>query len=227
MQLSAPVIMWPHFVNVYINKVTVKYFRLEIIKIITENFYANYFPGNNFRYISMLKSGQIETVSKGEIFISTLYIELLFIDVPVLVLLILASVTDIRKRRIPNIICICMLFPVFSKILAEALTGESTYSHITKLLTDMAIGGAIALVITGIPFLINKSIGGGDVKLLSVCGLYTGLRGSVTVIFTAFITCAITALAIMLIKRRRIASLPFAPFILAGTVCFLLSAYLS
>ena len=90
----------------------------------------------------------------------------------------------------------------------------------------MAGGIAIALLLTGIPFLINRSMGGGDVKLTSFSGWYAGAQGSLTILFTAFLLCAMTALFIMVIKRRKISTMPFAPFILVGTIHFLLFAYL-
>ena len=90
----------------------------------------------------------------------------------------------------------------------------------------MAGGLAVALLLTGIPFLVNRSVGGGDVKLSSLGGLYSGTEGSLTVLATAFLLCAAAALAMMAVRKRRIGAMPLAPFILLGTIQFLLFAYL-
>ncbi len=143
------------------------------------------------------------------------------IDILFLLLISAAAYTDIRERRVPNMICILTVLPVIFRALCGGTSGR------IPVLTDIFAGGIAAFLIMIIPYAVNRSLGAGDVKLMSVCGLYLGLRGSITVIFAAFTLCAVSALVIMAVKRRKISSLPFAPFIFAGTVYFLLSAYLA
>lgn len=75
-------------------------------------------------------------------------------------LLSASSITDIRKREIPNQICV-----------AIALTGLLNFTPI-KLLGVLA---ALPFLITG---LCRGGIGGGDIKLTAAAGVVLGLMGA-------------------------------------------------
>lgn len=75
-------------------------------------------------------------------------------------LLSAASITDIRKREIPNYICI-----------AIALTGLLTFTPVNL----FGIMAALPFLITGI---YCGGIGGGDIKLTAATGLVLGLKGA-------------------------------------------------
>ena len=151
---------------------------------------------------------------------------IIFYDVLFLLVILLAAGFDFRERRIPNTISFSMFFPIIGKTVTKITLHSGNWERLKWLCIDMAGGIAIALLLTGIPFLINRSMGGGDMKLTSFSGWYAGAQGSLTILFTAFLLCAMTALFIMVIKRRKISTMPFAPFILVGTIHFLLFAYL-
>ena len=147
-------------------------------------------------------------------------------DILFLLVIALEAGFDIKTRRIPNAISFGTIFPVIGKACAKISEHSGNAERIKWLCIDMAGGLAVALLLTGIPFLVNRSVGGGDVKLSSLGGLYSGTEGSLTVLATAFLLCAAAALAMMAVRKRRIGAMPLAPFILLGTIQFLLFAYL-
>ena len=147
-------------------------------------------------------------------------------DILFLLVIALAAGFDIKTRRIPNAISFGTIFPVIGKACAKISEHSGNAERIKWLCIDMAGGLAVALLLTGIPFRVNRSVGGGDVKLSSLGGLYSGTEGSLTVLATAFLLCAAAALAMMAVRKRRIGAMPLAPFILLGTIQFLLFAYL-
>ena len=121
-----------------------------------------------------------------------------------------------------------------------------------------AIAGSGILLLIGIissAIAKTEAMGMGDVKLLFLCGLLSGLKGLLFVIFIAFITAGIVAVPMLIRKRMRIAEeerqirespdpakarkilmkkkremhfaddpdyLAFGPFLVLGTVLFLL-----
>jgi leader peptidase (prepilin peptidase)/N-methyltransferase len=126
-----------------------------------------------------------------------------------IVLLIAATIIDIRKRIIPDSICALI-----------ALAGLISFSP-TKLFGMLA---ALPLLIPAICK--EGSIGGGDIKLTAACGLVLG--------FTGGIAGLITGLAVMLLyhagsqaigwlrrdkaRNKNKAALPMAPFLSFGFV---------
>lgn len=147
-------------------------------------------------------------------------------DILFFLIIILAAGFDFRTRRIPNAVNFCVIFPLIGKMFAKVTETSGSWERLKWICIDMVGGMAIALLFTGIPYIVNKSVGGGDVKLAFMSGFYTGAQGALIVLCTAFLLCALAALAIMAIRRRKIAAMPFAPFMLAGTIHFLLFSYL-
>ena len=121
-----------------------------------------------------------------------------------------------------------------------------------------AVAGSGALLLIGIlssAIAKTEAMGMGDVKLLFLCGLLSGLKGLLFVVFIAFITAGVVAVPMLIRKRMRIAEeerqirespdpakarkilakkkremhfaddpdyLAFGPFLVLGTVLFLL-----
>ena len=126
------------------------------------------------------------------------------------VLLLFASVIDIRSRVIPNSICAL-----------TALTGLITFSPVNL------FGVLAALPLLTAALCKQDSIGGGDIKLTAACGLILGFGGGMTGL--------VIGLAIMIIfyavsqtanrfckeknrKRGKPAALPMAPFLSIGFI---------
>ena len=139
----------------------------------------------------------------------------IYCDLLLLLIIALAAGFDLKKQQIPNLLSFSVIIPAVCKMIVNPFR-----------YADLAIGFAIPLLLFGIPFFINGAVGGGDLKLASMCGLYLGSKGVLSMLFTGMVLCVLSALAVMAIRRSRIKRMPFAPFILAGTAHFLLFAYL-
>ena len=83
---------------------------------------------------------------------------------PLLALLIVALITDMRGRRIPNILVLAGL--------VIGVTGHVWFSGITGLVLA-ALGTCVGLLCL-LPFYAAGAMGAGDVKLMAVCGAFLG-----------------------------------------------------
>ncbi|HEX2925313.1 MAG TPA: A24 family peptidase [Ruminiclostridium sp.] len=119
-------------------------------------------------------------------------------------LLITASVFDIKKRIIPDTIC-----------LAVALTGLIHFDPL-KLL------GCLSALPFLIAALVSDKIGGGDIKLTASAGIVLGIEGGMaaTIIgLTAMLLFYVVyAIIQRLRKRERQWALPLAPFLSIGCI---------
>ena len=135
-------------------------------------------------------------------------------DLLFLTVLFVCALCDLRSRRIPDLFCMCIIAPVLWKTL------------VTHLYMEAAAGAAAALLITGIPYVLKHSLGGGDVKLTTAAGLYLGIKHTLAMLCFSFLLCAGTACILMLLIRKKVKTMPLAPFIFAGTIPLVLSGYL-
>ena len=95
-----------------------------------------------------------------------------------LVLVIVAAVHDLREFRIPNRLIVAGIVVGVSVIVIRAFTGEYIGNYILGTLAGLA----------GMTFLyIIRAVGAGDVKLLAVIGMLTGLE-FVLQLITGFFT---------------------------------------
>lgn len=120
------------------------------------------------------------------------------------------SYTDLKERRISNIwtyaalliLCVIRLFdPVFYLGLVPAI-----------------------LLFFGWLFK-PDAIGEGDIKLFAVIGLAIGLDYTITVLFWTCLGALIFMSFYRVIKSRKLASIPLAPFILLGLIATIILQY--
>ena len=110
------------------------------------------------------------------------------------VVLVLASLTDLKTGRIPNV----LTYPAFLAALAwqAAMGGQSG---------ALGLGGALLGVAVGfVPLLVAwkaGGIGGGDAKLMAVVGALGGWQFAVAVLFFGFAVAAVMAIVVMIRKR--------------------------
>ena len=133
-----------------------------------------------------------------------------------LVCLILAAIayTDFKTMRIPNRMTAALLIPAFLSLVTEP--------GITLL--SRAMGGfAVSLPMYLMTLAVPESFGGGDIKLMAVCGL---LLGGPRIIAAAFLSVVSGGgYAIWLLashKAGRGSHFAFGPFLAAGVVLSLL-----
>ena len=126
----------------------------------------------------------------------------------VLYTFILIFFIDIDFKIIPNALNLCLgvFFLVFSSL-------NFHYGHI---LLGLLLGGGFPLMITWLFYLWKGQVGlgGGDIKLFAVLGIYLGpLEVMRTVFFSCFFGSLVILIFMMLKKMDRKTKIPFGPFI--------------
>jgi leader peptidase (prepilin peptidase)/N-methyltransferase len=133
--------------------------------------------------------------------------------------LVVAAAIDLRSRRIPDACIVSAVAIRLAYLVHVAATGGDAGALVTRSLAG-AVGVTIplvALVLVMDRVLGRPSMGGGDVKLLGVCGLYLGV---VQVMLLVAVACAVGLAGNALSRRPRGATrprdFPFAPAIATG-----------
>ncbi|UPR57567.1 prepilin peptidase [Vibrio sp. ED004] len=108
-------------------------------------------------------------------------------------LLIIVSVYDVEKHRIPNKILILLLFLYFSSALND---GFSLDTLVTSLI------GAIVLFLSGLVLYFLRAMSAGDVKLLGVIGLYVGWSSLLQVSYYILIAAGMIGILYLLYNRE-------------------------
>lgn len=111
-----------------------------------------------------------------------------------LVLVIVAAVHDLREFRIPNRLIVAGIVAGLSVIVIRAFTGEYIGNYILGTLAGLA--GMIFLYII-------RAVGAGDVKLLAVIGMLTGLDFVLQLMAVSLITGLFTGIVELFLKKTR------------------------
>lgn len=124
--------------------------------------------------------------------------------------LVYLSVNDLQYYLIPDS---CLLLTVFVWFAAIPLAWES-YGGMAGILTSILFaiffGGAILAFSLLMDYVLKKeTMGGGDIKLFAVSGLYLGAAGA---LFAMFLAC-IFGLCFAFLQRNKGTVLPFGPSI--------------
>ena len=109
-----------------------------------------------------------------------------------LVLVIVAAVHDLREFRIPNRLIVAGIVAGVSVIVIRAFTGEYIGNYILGTLVGLA--GMIFLYII-------RAVGAGDVKLLAVIGMLTGLDFVLQLMAVSLITGLFTGIVELFFKK--------------------------
>lgn len=114
-------------------------------------------------------------------------------------LLYMAAYTDIRKKLIPNDLIIAMIVARVPFLFAEVFYNMAKWQVVLKV---CGLGFVMSAVVALVMMLISRGqMGGGDVKLLAVIGLYVGSTNVLTVMLFSFILSAVGGLGCMIIKK--------------------------
>ncbi len=121
-----------------------------------------------------------------------------------------AVTTDIRHRRIPNVLSACLLtIGILSAGFSRGWVG----------LADGMLGATLAFAVFLIPYLLG-GLGGGDVKLMAGFGALTGARSVLPALLLVAVAGAMTSVLFLANQRLRsqpaCASIPYAPAIVVG-----------
>lgn len=132
-----------------------------------------------------------------------------------------AAVGDIREKKVPNRLVGAML-GAWVLIMVPQLFFQ------TELAIYLLLSGAIGFLMAGIVFLgvyliSKKGLGGGDVKLMAVAGLYLGYDKVMPAMLYGAVLAAVVGIILILAKKiGRKDAIPLVPFLLIGilTVSF-------
>lgn len=131
------------------------------------------------------------------------------------IILAVAFYSDIKGRIISNKL---NLIALILGIVIWIIQGADLYYFISLLLSFTAL-----LLIS---FITNGGIGGGDIKLLSVIGLYIGILDWLILFILALVSALIFIGTVYVTKNKLIKNIVFAPYILIGYVGILLLNYI-
>ncbi|MNB87743.1 Type 4 prepilin-like proteins leader peptide-processing enzyme [compost metagenome] len=133
-----------------------------------------------------------------------------WIDMPLLLILALASYTDLKERVISNRLA---LIGLGYMLLVRLFIADQRYWY--YVLGALAASGLMYLMALVIP----GSFGGGDIKLLAVVGAAIGWWNSLVFLWLLLGIAGVYAVFAILIQRNRKLKIPLAPFFLTAQFC--------
>ena len=104
----------------------------------------------------------------------------------------IAGFTDLRSRRIPNWLSLSGLVLA---ILVNSLTRGWLGAK------DSLLGAGLGLIVL-LPFVLMRSLGAGDWKLIGALGAFLGPSRLITVLFATVLVAGLMALILVIWKRR-------------------------
>lgn len=127
----------------------------------------------------------------------------------------LIAIKDMRNKNIPNsmilALLVCWLFTIFPQLVVDIEIG---LGRLKNAAIGFLIGGGLFLLV----YLISKNgLGGGDVKLMAVVGLYLGMNGVLPAMLYGSILAAAFGLVLILLKKISWKdTIPLVPFLYVG-----------
>ncbi len=122
--------------------------------------------------------------------------------------------SDLQKKAIPNLFLYSwVILTAFSFLLSGAQPFDNLLDRLTAL--------GIALLIFGGQYLISKGkwLGSGDIFVAAGMGLLLGLNSFLVAVAFTYILGSVISLGLLLLKKVKFSqSVPFAPFLILGTL---------
>ena len=133
----------------------------------------------------------------------------------------LAAITDLKTKTIPNRLILHMLAAWLIVISIHVFWDiSSIISVLMSSVFGLIVGGGMFLLVYMVS---NKGLGGGDVKFISVAGLFLGFDKTIQAILYGTTIAALISLVLIWQKRiNRKDTVPLAPFLFIGVVITLL-----
>lgn len=150
----------------------------------------------------------------------TLSLHSLLLNYTLLFFAWLIAFNDYRHKKIPNSYVLAFL-AVWVLITVPQLFANIEYA--LPLLRNSVLGAAIGGGLFLLVYIISrKGIGGGDVKYMTVAGLYLGLNGVLpATLYASILTTIIGGILILTKRLGRKDSMPFAPFLYVSFIIVL------
>lgn len=116
------------------------------------------------------------------------------LTLPAIALFSAAAITDLRSRRIPNLISLGLFVLGLVRVAGDLWSGAASTAAI-----DM--GAAVAVLVLGAAAFHLRMLGGGDVKLLAAGALWLGAGALGTFLMTTALTGGVLAVAYLIRMR--------------------------
>ena len=124
--------------------------------------------------------------------------------------------TDFSAMRIPNLFIVSGLAARGIVLAAELMFVRADL--VSTILTEVAASVILFLVALLCALVAKNSIGGGDMKLFVVMGLFLGLQGTWGAMFLSLIVSFVIAVVLLATKKKsRKDVIPFGPALMIGT----------
>ena len=128
-----------------------------------------------------------------------------------------AALTDLREKRVPNKLVLGLAAAWLLVLAPLALTDPQ--AAMTIGIRGLLGAVAAAVVMLFVYVVSRRGLGGGDVKLMCVMGLYLGIDGTLTALLYGSVMAALTSLVLVLMKKLTAKdAIPLVPFLYAGMV---------
>ena len=131
----------------------------------------------------------------------------------------IAAWIDLREKRVPNQLILALLGVwVLMMVPQLFLNTEVALQWLIAGALGFALGGLIMLVTY---LLSRKGLGGADVKLMTVAGLYLGVSGILFVLLVGSILSAVVGVVLVLLKKQNWkGQIAFIPFLYIGILVY-------
>jgi leader peptidase (prepilin peptidase)/N-methyltransferase len=129
------------------------------------------------------------------------------------ILLLMITIIDIKKYIIPNkLIILGVIIAIFFNLFFRIINIKD------MILGSTICGGGMLIFTYIVEFIVKKEVmGGGDIKLFAMLGLFLGLKGTIITMILSIYVGAIYGILVILkskIKREKYNSIiPYGPFI--------------
>lgn len=125
--------------------------------------------------------------------------------------------TDLREYLILNRVLLAGL--IFRVVLLAAECWSSINETKYIVISACMAAGILAVAALLCRLIASGSVGFGDVKLLIILGFYAGMNSIMGIMIITFLCVFVVSVVLLLLKKvNRKSVIPFAPFILAGTI---------
>ncbi len=131
------------------------------------------------------------------------------------------AVSDFQEYRIPNKLILLGLALRVPFLVAELFVHTDTVGAVVVNELVAVAGSTVVCLVC--MFLSRGSLGMGDLKLLMFMSVFLGVEGILGSMFVSIFFSAVAAIGLLLLRKKsRKDAIPFAPFILAGTIVSLI-----
>ncbi len=138
-------------------------------------------------------------------------------SITIVFVLAVAAYYDWLEFRIPNKLILLGLIQ-WLIITAYEIVSDNPW-WIKNLISELIASLAMLIVCVLCILIIKNGLGMGDIKLLMLMGLIQGLDGAISAIFTSMVIIFFISIFLLFTKKKSKKDvLPFAPYILIGTI---------